>query len=183
MKFTARGIHRDFGYFYIGLIISFAASGLMMNHREHWHPEKYIVEVTEFQKQPFQSSAISDSSIRNFVAKELQVKDKVKRHNLRKDKLKITCDNHDIEMDIKTGKGEIANFKKTPLIAQMMQLHKTNNSNWWIYYSDVFALSLIVIAVTGTFIMGKSKYSFKQRGWKLAIAGLLFPILFLIFLG
>jgi hypothetical protein len=38
--------HRDLGYFYIGLIISFAFSGLMMNHRDAWHPEKYTTTTS-----------------------------------------------------------------------------------------------------------------------------------------
>ena len=42
---TIRNLHRDLGYFYIGLIISFAFSGILMNHREDWHPEKYTVET------------------------------------------------------------------------------------------------------------------------------------------
>ena len=39
-----RGLHRDLGYFYIGLIISFATSGILMNHRDSWHAEKYTTE-------------------------------------------------------------------------------------------------------------------------------------------
>jgi hypothetical protein len=46
---TIRNLHRDLGYFYIGLIISFAFSGIMMNHRESWHPEKYTVETKAIQ--------------------------------------------------------------------------------------------------------------------------------------
>lgn len=41
----ARNLHRDLGYFYIGLIISFAFSGILMNHRDSWHPEKYTLET------------------------------------------------------------------------------------------------------------------------------------------
>jgi hypothetical protein len=41
----ARNLHRDLGYFYIGLIISFAFSVILMNHRDSWHPEKYTVET------------------------------------------------------------------------------------------------------------------------------------------
>ena len=44
-KIKARNLHRDLGYFYIGLIISFAFSGLLMNHRDIWHPEKYTTET------------------------------------------------------------------------------------------------------------------------------------------
>ena len=39
-KINFRNLHRDLGYIYIGLIVSFAFSGLMMNHRVSWHPEK-----------------------------------------------------------------------------------------------------------------------------------------------
>jgi hypothetical protein len=44
-KINWRNLHRDLGYFYIGLIVSFAFSGLLMNHREMWHPEKYTFET------------------------------------------------------------------------------------------------------------------------------------------
>ena len=44
-KISARELHRDLGYFYLGLIITFAFSGIMMNHRENWHPDKYTIEA------------------------------------------------------------------------------------------------------------------------------------------
>jgi len=178
MKFSLRSIHRDLGYLYVGLIISFAFSGIMMNHREHWHPEKYTINVTEIQKEFPQDVAITEDLVRSFVNKDLHIKDKVKRHFVRKGKLKVSCENHDIELNIESGKGEIVEFHKTPFISHIMTLHKSN-SDWWIYYSDIFALSLITIAVSGILIIAKGKYSFKVRGWKLALAGLVFPIVFL----
>ena len=81
---------------------------------------------------------------------------------------------------MKTGKGEITTFIKTPIISQTMKLHK-NNSNWWIYYSDIFALSLITIALTGTIMIKGGKFSWKNRGWKLAVAGLVVHLLILLF--
>jgi hypothetical protein len=63
-----------------------------------------------------------------------------------------------------------------------MKLHK-NSSNFWIYYSDIFALSLITIALTGTIMVKAGKFSWKNRGWKLAIVGVVFPLLFLIIFG
>jgi len=47
MKLNIRNIHRDLGYLYVGLIISFALSGMFFNHRDSWHPEKYTVKITE----------------------------------------------------------------------------------------------------------------------------------------
>jgi hypothetical protein len=79
-----------------------------------------------------------------------------------------------------TGKGEIVSFVKTPIISQTMKLHKST-SNWWIYYSDIFGLSLITIALTGAIMIPAGKFTFKKRGWKLALAGLIVPLLILIF--
>jgi len=178
---TIRNLHRDLGYFYIGLIISFAASGIMMNHREHWHPEKYTVETKKIQvslpAEEKLNEAYADS-----LGKTLGIDDKIRRQNVKEGNYKISFEKHDVEIDMKTGKGEIVSFSKTPIISQMMKLHK-NTSDWWIYYGDIFGISLIVIAITGTIMIPAGKFSFKRRGWKLALAGILFPILFLIFFG
>ena len=63
MKFDKRAIHRDLGYFYVGLIISFAVSGIMMNHRNQWHPEKYVIEKSPF-KRAFLFVEIGESYLR-----------------------------------------------------------------------------------------------------------------------
>lgn len=176
-----RAIHRDLGYFYLGLIISFAASGILMNHRDSWHAEKYTIETKAIQTKVLPEEQITEKYAEN-LAKELGVDDKFRRSNVKKGTLKMSFENTDVEIDIQTGKGEIVTFKKTPLISQAMQLHK-NTSNWWIYYSDIFGLSLITIAVTGALLISVGKHTFKRRGWKLALAGIVFPLLFLLLLA
>lgn len=176
-----RDLHRDLGYFYVGLIISFAFSGILMNHREQWHPEKYTVETKNISVKLPEESAITEAYAEN-LGKQLGIEDKMRRHNVKKGKFKISFEKHDVEIDMKTGKGEIVAFHKTPIISQTMKLHK-NTSNWWIYYSDIFGISLILIAVTGTVMITHGKNTFKQRGWKLALAGIVFPILVLILLS
>jgi hypothetical protein len=180
MNFSNRAIHRDLGYIYVGLIISFALSGIMMNHREHWHPEKYTISSQPITVVLPAKEAIDEEYVAKMLKNELKIHDKFKRHMVKKGTLKIFCENHAIEIDLKTGSGEIIKFQKTPLISQIMTLHKSS-SNWWIYYSDVFGLSLITIALTGIFIIPKGKNSFRQRGWKLALAGILFPIIIVVF--
>lgn len=180
-KINFRNLHRDLGYFYIGLIVSFAFSGLMMNHREFWHPDKYTTETKAIEVQLPEESEINEKFAED-LGKKLGVDDKMRRHMVKKGTLKISFEKHDIEIDMKTGKGEIVSFIKTPIISQSMSLHK-NTSNFWIYYSDIFAISLIIIALTGTIMIKAGKFSWKNRGWKLAVAGVLFPLLFLILFG
>ena len=178
-KINARTLHRDLGYFYFGLILSFAFSGILMNHRENWHPDKYTLNAKAITVQLPDEKDISDEFAEN-LAKSLQIQDKIKRHMVRKGKFKMMFENTEIEIDIKTGKGEILEFVKTPIISQTMKLHK-NTSVWWIYFSDIFGISLIFIAVTGAMMVKHGKHTFKRRGWKLTAFGLIFPILFLLF--
>lgn len=180
-KLNLRNLHRDLGYFYIGLIVSFAISGLMMNHRESWHPEKYTTQTKAIEVQLPEESALNEDFAKD-LGKKLGIEDKMRRQMLRKGTYKISFVNHDVEIDMKTGKGEIVSFFKTPIISQTMTLHK-NTSNFWIYYSDIFALSLIIIALTGTIMIKAGKFSWKNRGWKLAVAGVVFPLLFRILFG
>jgi hypothetical protein len=179
-QLKTRNLHRDLGYFYIGLIISFAFSGILMNHRESWHPEKYTVETKAIQVSLPEEKLISEKYAEE-LGTTLGIDDKIRRHKIKDEVLKISFEKHDIEIDMKTGKGEIVSFIKTPIISQTMKLHK-NTSNWWIYYGDIFGISLIIIAVTGTIMIPAGKFSFKRRGWKLALAGIVFPLLILIFI-
>lgn len=177
----ARNLHRDLGYFYIGLIISFAFSGILMNHRESWRPEKYTIETKAIEVKLPAEDKINEK-FADSLGKALGIEDKMRRNKVDEGKFKISFEKHDVEIDTKTGKGEIVSYVKTPIISQMMKLHK-NTSNWWIYYGDIFGISLIVIAITGTLMIPAGKFSFKRRGWKLALAGIIFPLIVLFLLG
>lgn len=178
---TIRNLHRDLGYFYIGLIISFAISGILMNHRESWHAEKYTIETKAININLPTENKINEA-FADSLGKALGIDDKMRRNKVDEGKFKISFEKHDLEIDLKSGKGEIVSYIKTPIISQMMKLHK-NTSNWWIYYGDIFGISLIVIAITGALMIPVGKFNFKQRGWKLALAGILFPLLFLFLLS
>ncbi|MCW2120916.1 PepSY-associated TM helix domain-containing protein [Flavobacterium sp. 7A] len=180
-KSTFRNLHRDLGYFYIGLIVSFAFSGLMMNHRESWHPEKYTTQTQMLIIKLPEISELNDDYATK-LGNRYHFHDKLRRQTIKNNTYKISFEKHDVEIDIKTGKGEIVSFNKTPIISQAMSLH-TNTSNFWIYYSDIFALSLIIIALTGIIMVKEGEFSFRSRGWKLAIAGIIFPLIFLILFG
>lgn len=180
-KINFRNLHRDLGYFYIGLIVSFAFSGLMMNHRDSWHPDKYTTQTKAIEVKLPEKSEINDDFAKE-LGKKLGIDDKMRRQMIKKETFKISFEKNDVEIDMKTGKGEIVSFIKTPIISQSMSLHK-NTSNFWIYYSDIFAISLIIIALTGTIMIKAGKFSWKNRGWKLAVAGVIFPLLFLFLFG
>ncbi|MBS1488647.1 MAG: PepSY-associated TM helix domain-containing protein [Bacteroidetes bacterium] len=180
MKLTSRNSHRDIAYFYVGLIISFSLSGIFLNHRQLWHPRSYVYDKKEIAITPLKKDSINESWIKNFTAQQ-QINDNLRRFRAEENKLRISYENHDVQVDLSTGKGEIESYRTTPLLGQMTQLHQ-DTSNWWIYYSDIFGIGMIVIACTGMFIE-KGKFSFRKRGWKLAVIGIVFPLIFLYLLS
>jgi hypothetical protein len=180
MKLTSRNTHRDLAYFYVGLIISFSLSGIFLNHRQSWHPRRYSYDKKEINTSPIIKDSVNEAFIARF-SKEQNIDDNVRRFNADDKNLRISYVSHDVEVELATGKGKIEYYRITPLLGQMTQLHQ-DTSKWWIYYSDIFGLAMLVIAITGMFIE-KGKFSFKNRGWKLALIGILFPLVFLFLIS
>ncbi len=77
MKLTARNIHRDFAYFYVGLIISFSFSGIFLNHRQVWHPMKYQYAAKEISlPQPVAADQVDDAYLKEF-SEEFGINDRL----------------------------------------------------------------------------------------------------------
>jgi uncharacterized protein len=179
---TSRNIHRDLGYFYVGLIIAFSISGIFLNHRQAWHPSKYKSDVKQVTVTlPSNTELINDSLVSE-LGKELGFEESVRRFKIEKGSLVVSYEKHDLKVDATSGAGELITYTKVPVLAQMTQLHQ-DTSKWWIYYSDIFGFAMLVIAITGMLMIPNGKHSFKQRGWKLAIVGLIFPLIFLFLLS
>lgn len=181
MKLTARNIHRDFAYFYVGLIISFSLSGIFLNHRQVWHPMRYKYDSKEIKlSQPVAADQVNDAYLKQF-SEEFGIQDQIRRFAVDGNVLRVSYADHDAEVNLTTGEGKIGMYMQTPLLGQMTELHVTTNKGW-IYYSDIFGLAMLTIAITGMFIT-KGNTSFKNRGWKLAVAGIVFPLVFLFLLS
>jgi uncharacterized protein len=180
MSLTARNTHRDIAYFFVGLIISFALSGIFLNHRQSWHPRRYVYDSKEISILVAHKDSINEAFIKNFT-KDQSIEGDMRRFNVDGDKLKISYTANDVTIDLTSGKGKIESYRTTPVLGQMTKLHQ-DTSKWWIYYSDIFGIGMIVIALTGMFIQ-KGDTSFSARGWKLALVGIIFPLIFLFLLS
>lgn len=180
MKLTSRNTHRDLAYFFLGLIIAFSVSGIFLNHRQVWNPRRYTFDKKEIMVAPMLKDSVNESFIEKFTVSQ-RIDDTFRRFQINENTLRLSYSMHDVEVDLASGKGEMITYKTTPLLGQMTRLH-VDTSKWWIYYSDIFGLAMLTIAITGMFIQ-KGENSFKSRGWKLALLGLIFPMIFLFLLS
>jgi len=177
MRFTVRSLHRDLGYFYVGLIIAFAFSGIFLNHRKTWFPRDYKYNAQEITVKLPQAGQKVDGAYVASVGEDLGISDGLKAFRVRDNQLRITYDNNIVDIDLKTGKGIKESYFQVPVLAQFTTLHLDTNVAW-IWYSDIFGAALLTIAITGMFIQ-QGRTSFKKRGWILAAIGIAFPLIFL----
>ena len=177
MKLNHRNIHRDVAYFYVGLILAFSFSGIILNHRQSWYPTEYAYESEEVRLQ-LPNGELGEEKIRELVA---QFNLDYQSHRIRGNSMRVDfADNHILEVSTEDGSGVLEARRTVPLLGHTIKLHKSTDTAW-IWYSDIFGAAMILIAITGMMIpMGRNGFS--KRGWKLMVAGLVFPLLFLFVL-
>lgn len=177
MKINERGLHRDIAYFYLGLIISFSISGIALNHRRSWNPQKYTYEKKAVDYTiPGSESEIDEQWLDEFSS-AIEVDQSIRKTTLEDGAFKVFYEYDVVTINAKTGSGQHEMVRRIPVLGQMSFLHITTEP-MWIWYSDIFGLGMIAIAITGMFI-SKGKFSFGQRGWKLSLLGIIFPFLIL----
>lgn len=177
---TYRSIHRDLGYFYVGLIISFSISGIALNHRRDWNPRRYTYKEIPMQVNLPKDVKKIDKKVALAISKQYQMDKQFDGFRVREKELEIRYEKGRAKIDLKTGKGQLNMFKRKVILAEMSDLHQRTNLSW-IWYSDIFGLAMLTIAITGMFIT-RGKNSFRRRGYILALVGVIFPLVFLFLL-
>ncbi|MGZ2368355.1 PepSY-associated TM helix domain-containing protein [Ancylomarina sp. YFZ004] len=178
-QYWYRLLHRDFGYFYVGLILCFSISGIALNHRDIFNAQTYVVRNEPIQLENIDSLSISPESYIKNISPSI-TNNKFRGVRMNKNEARVYFEDAFANIDLLTGKGEIEYIETIPVLGHMSILHKLMNK-WWVWFSDIFALALILISITGI-LLSKGKYSFKKRGWILTVSGLLFPVIILFFM-
>lgn len=176
-----RILHRDLGYFFFGMTIVYALSGIALNHIDDWNPS-YQIESEEIsiESLPSDASAI-DRAYAMKVAGRFGEKDNFKNYYFPEpNSLKIFIEDGSITINLDNGTGRLEKTSRRPVFYQVNYLHY-NPGKWWTWFADIYAGGLIVIAVTGLFIL-RGKKGIKGRGAWLTAVGILIPIFFLLLL-
>lgn len=174
-----RVVHRDFGYLFFGLTLVYSLSGIALNHLDDWNPN-YIIVRKEIKIDP---SLIRRDMSRDEVRALLEPIGEqrlYKNHYFpEENQIKIFLKGGSALIDTETGEGLLETVKRRPFFRQMNWLHYNPEVSWtWI--SDVFAGALIILAITGLFLVRGAK-GITGRGAWLTILGILLPIIFLYF--
>lgn len=165
--------HRDLGYFFSTLIVVYCLSGLALNHVDDWNPD-FIITKTDIQIDPqFPISRPSTDDIL-LLASQVGEKDYKVYDKPTHDQVKIYFDNATLHVNGSTHSGVYEEVRRRPVFYHSNVLHR-NSLKGWKWVSDVFAICLILISITGLFVL-KGKKGIRGRGKWFIGAGLLLPI-------
>lgn len=176
-----RIIHRDVGYVAVALTIAYALSGIAVNHIEDWNPNysesTRTVDIgaapsavpTEIEAHVLARLGIARASVRGHFAESAT------------DFRVFLVDGGEVRVDPNTGKGSFKELSRRAVLFEVNALHLNNLKGVWTYVADLFAIAMLVLAITGMTMM-KGKQGFMGRGKYFVLGGLSIPITFVIYL-
>jgi hypothetical protein len=176
-----RSLHRDLGYVAVSLTLAYALSGLAVNHIDDWNPS-YRFSERAIDVGPLPAGTLAEQEA--FVVEALALDRAAVRGHFQETEhaLRIfLTDGQEARVDTRTGRGQLKTLSKRPVLFEVNALHLNNLKGIWTWIADLFAIALIVLAITGV-TMHKGELGIAGRGKYFIAAGLAVPVSFVIYL-
>ena len=174
-----RAIHRDVGYLAIGFTIIYTLSGIAMNHIDDWDPSFNASERT-LKITPIADDATDDAAVAQ-VSKAAGIASKPADVFRAGDEVRVTYE----DGTRLTAIGDSATVQQRSdrlFFRVAVWLHATRGKQAWKYISDVYAVLLLYLAISGLFMI-KGKLGLKWRGTLLVATGVAGPVLYIVLSG
>ena len=174
-------LHRDIGYLCVGMTLIYAISGIVLNHfksGDFQHPD-YGKSYTEI-KVPLPKDGRVDQTYVFSVLDQVHEKDHYKSYITGDGYVQIFLTKGFVYVDLKTGDAEMERKTTRYVIKEMNLLHYNNLKKLYTWFSDLYAAGLIILAITGLFVL-RGKNGILGRGAWLTAIGIILPALFLLF--
>jgi uncharacterized protein len=174
-----RVVHRDFGYLFFGLTLVYSFSGIALNHLSDWNSNYIIIREEITIENPSRIyRGITKDEVRALMD-EIGEKRSYKNHYFpQSDQLKVFLKGGSVVINTESGNGLLEKVTRRPFFREVNYLHYNPQESWtWI--SDVFAGALIILAITGLFLVRGAK-GITGRGAWLTILGIIIPVIFLL---
>ena len=166
-------LHRDIGYLVVGLTIVYGVSGIAVNHTADWNPT-YAVERHGLEIGPLEGSTRDElvAAARQRLHLEEEPENVFRPDPMT---LQLFYDRTTYAIDVPTGKVIVEAVRPRRVLFEFNQLHLNAPKKAWTYIADAFAVSLIVVAITGIFVL-KGKHGITGRGAWLVSLGVIIPV-------
>jgi hypothetical protein len=168
-----RVIHRDLGYLFAGITVAYCISGLALNHVRDWNPNYRVVRREQTVPAPGLEKHLTKADVKDLLT-QLHIEGAYKSHYFPTDgELKAFFEGGTLSLEKATGKIVVENLEKRPLLNTFNRLH-LNPGKWWTWFADVFSAALLVVAISGLFLL-RGYHGITRRGGVLVGIGILIP--------
>ena len=175
---VCRWLHRELGYLAVGLTLVYGISGIVVNHTHHWDAN-YRRDIKVTWIEPVGLGPTETVTPR--VLEQLNLTEPIKSTwRAGKEKLQIFIPNATLDVNIVTGEVVRHGYTERPILFDLNYMHLNTGKSPWTGISDVFAGVLIILAVTGIFLVRGSK-GLAGRGGVLMGLGFLLPLIYILF--
>jgi hypothetical protein len=181
MRKWFRNIHRELSYFFAGVICIYAISGICLNHKRDFNSNITITryELSMAGEFPVDADSVSKETVHDYISQLPDTETYTKHSAVGENSLKMFFKGgSSLEVDMNNGKALYEKIRKRPVFSSLNRLHY-NPTRWWTWFSDIFAVCLLIITVTGLFMIKGPKGMIGRGGIEFLI-GILIPLLFIL---
>ncbi len=176
-----RVVHRDIGYVCVALVLAYSISGIAVNHIEDWNPN-YRLDQRAVDLGALPPGTPADHA--DHVIAALHLDPAAVRGHFAESATDLRVyldDSQEVRVDVSTGRGTVKTLSRRAVLFEVNAIHLNNLKGIWTYVADLFAVALIVLALTGMLMM-KGDRGLLGRGKYFVLAGLSVPVVFVIYL-
>ncbi|MEZ4650044.1 MAG: PepSY-associated TM helix domain-containing protein [Candidatus Eisenbacteria bacterium] len=174
---VCRWIHREFGYFTVGLTLVYAISGLAVNHAHHWNANYKRTETVQQIEPPGTGPT---PEVTQLVLERLALDEPIKNTwRESPEKLQVFLEGASIDVDLVTGQAVREGMTPRPWFYELNFMHLNTGKGPWTVIADAYAAVLILLAISGIFLV-KGRKGLAGRGGILMALGILLPIVYVL---
>lgn len=175
-----RALHRDVGYFIVGLTFVYAASGLAVNHIGEWDPNFVAYEATKELGGPLEGT---DTEVASTALAALGLEERPEEvYRATPEQLEIVFADKTVHVDTTTGSVYGEGQEPRFFLRVANWLHLNRGKAAWTWVADSYAVLLLFLATSGLFMLAGRK-GLIGRGGILLILGVLVPVLYVTLSG
>lgn len=174
---VCRWLHRELGFFAVGLTLVYAVSGIAVNHIHHWDPN-HTGYVETWSIEP--PGVGETDALAPLVLERLALDEPVKdTWRAGRELFQVFVEDGTVDVNLATGEVTRQGHRKRPVLFDLNFMHLNKGRAPWTGIADAYAGVLIVLALTGIFLV-KGRKGLAGRGGVLTALGVVLPLIYVV---
>ena len=174
-----RTFHRELGFFVVGLTLVYAISGIAVNHVKDWDPNhSRRVDTWRIDAPGPGPTAEVEPMVLDRLDLDVPVKS---TWRAAPDRFQVFVENGEIDVDLVTGEVVRSRFSRRPLLHDLNFMHLNTGKGIWTVIADAFAVVLVILPLTGVFLV-RGRRGLSGRGGLLMLLGILLPLFYAVYM-